>query len=602
MAEVSITLSQGLESYRGSNQDAYFSGLVVTLAGRMPEWYPGEYLQTANVLCAGSCNDKLSEFFKLMVYMGSNAFFPKKRDQWDKLAYIIGNVIANSGVDLKQLRSQSNTMRAFFNRLFIQEIFMATEPHHSPGRGTYIPARPLGIIKMLLNSGQNPDKVIGQWADSPNDFVTPIGRALSVGHVDLARLLLDSNVRVDNMQMEIDRCHVIQVVLNGRFSSKSVQLRLLKLLHDYQRIRPDEVLCGAVQLCCGNLISELLRGGVDVTKTHREQLRYDTPYSVRPINNCLQFESPITRCLGTDDNITKLILDHPSITKHPGYLTSDGLFIITAIRGSEDTMKHLVSLRPSGLTCKWKGITPFQAAVAYGNMSVTQLCLELGAAPTGDLILIASWCGHKDVLCLLLQHTASPDVLVSWSKLECLTQFGYNGSLSPCLRPIALLLGEKLSMDRTRLECLGILLEAGAQMAGARISKLVTHKSVDLLKAALSAGGDPDDRDEFGRTAIQICISTEKAEEFSKPADPEGYDETHRIVQVLLDFGARLVGSEVIKSIQNCDDHLTLLLLQNGGTLMDLDDRGTSCLEALIMSDDANVTGATHGDYQRDFL
>lgn len=597
-----MTLSalwQVFGSHQNSNQNTCFSSLTVNIAARMPELYAEGYLQTANVLLTGSRNEKVSEYFRLMAYIMSNGLFPRERDPWNELAHIIGNIIANSGVDLRRFRGQSFTMRAFLDRLFSQEIILATEPRYSPGRGAFIPERPLGIIEMLLNSGQDPDKAVGQWAGSMSDFTTPIGRALAAGHVELVRLLLRSNVRVDNMQAGPDRYHVIQVVLNGRFP-KALQLRLLELLHRYQAISPDEVLCGALQLCDRSFALELLQGDVDVTKRHREWPLDAGTCSIRPINNCLEFETPFTRCLGGDGSLTMLLLNHPSVTKHPSYLTSAETFIVTAIRGSCDIMEYLLALRPSGLTCEWNGITPFQAAVAYNNISITQLFLERSTAITTDLILIASWCGHEDILCLLLQHAVSADILVSWSDLVCLTQFGYTGSLSTCRRPIARLLVENKAMDTSQIRCLAILFESGARMEDVRISTLAKFRSTELLVAALSAGGDPNDRDESNQTAIQWCLFAEKRT--TKPAVLEGQEETHRIVQVLLDFGAELFGGEVVKSIRDSDNNLTMLLLQNGGTLMDLDHQGTSCLEAVIMSIDDHIADETDEACERDFL
>ncbi|KAF9765216.1 hypothetical protein IL306_002546 [Fusarium sp. DS 682] len=127
---------------------------------------------------------------------------------------------------------------------------------------------------------QDPNCCVGR---RNGGFVTPIGRAINIGHVDLTRLLLNFHVRTNTFQADFDYRNVIQAIVHGR-TSKAVQLRLLKLLKEYRAVSLEEVLCGALKLQDMELVEEILQEDIDVTKDHWEWNRLVTHerLNVRP--------------------------------------------------------------------------------------------------------------------------------------------------------------------------------------------------------------------------------------------------------------------------------------------------------------------------------
>ncbi|RYC80252.1 hypothetical protein BFJ63_vAg16865 [Fusarium oxysporum f. sp. narcissi] len=480
---------------------------------------------------------------------------------------------------LRQLRSDNVTIRAFFEKIFQAEIYWATQIddpliHHKDS----LPDKPLDMIKLLLESGQDPNCCLSRRTGG---FITPIGRAINIGHVDLARLLLDFHVRINDIQADFDYGNVIYAILHGRTSTR-VQLQFLKLLKEYKVVSLEEVLCGALKLQDMQLIEEILQDDIDVTKDHMEW-PCAKGGKIVDIYNCLEWESPLTTALGVSCQLTKRLLDHPSVQKHPSEVLSAEIFIAAAIRGDCDIIRKLQELCPSGLSCKLRDITCLRAAVAYNNLSVVQFLLEHNGRASPDLLLIAAYYGYEDMVRLFLQHGLSTEERVSKEDVQWLSYFAPDIPIAQEFHSIlfTLLKPRITDLNSSEANCLTLLIEAGARFLGGEISVLAEIGLQVPLEAALSRNADPNDQDVNGRTAIQCALYPDRD---SGSLRLRHLNTRYRIIEVLLKAGAKQVGGEVVKAIRDQDYNLAKLLLATSGTLNDIDEKGASCLEVLIMN------------------
>ncbi|KAG4258931.1 hypothetical protein FPRO04_11020 [Fusarium proliferatum] len=485
---------------------------------------------------------------------------------------------------LQKLQKHSITVRAFLEKIFQTEIYWAThidDPVNCPK--DYLPERSLDLVKMLLESGLDPNHCVGEH---DGRLFTPIGRALNIGHIDLTKLLLSFNVRIDNTQACLDLQHAIQAILRGRLSN-AVQSRLLKLLKEYKAVSLEEVLCGALKLDDLELIEGILQEDIDVTKGHIEILHWPGN-ELRDKNSCFNSESPLTTSLGGNCHWTEKLLNHHSVQKDPPQVLTGQIFIAAAIRGDCEIISKLEELSPSGLTCKWDGITCLGAAIVYNNVPVAQLLLERNHCTSPDLLLAAAYYGYEEMVRLLLQCGLSPDEMVSEGDVQWFKYFtckprmlkNYGSILQTILQP------RWKQWDAPKANCLVLLIEGGARFLGGEIARLAEIGFQEPLQAALARGGSPNDQDEYGRTAIQCAFYPSNDLRISRSRHSNTsceVDKRYRIIKLLLEAGAEQVG-EIVDAIRENDYNVTKLLLENGGTLKDINERGASCLEALILN------------------
>ncbi|RBA21773.1 hypothetical protein FPRO05_00122 [Fusarium proliferatum] len=577
-----------------------FQELAVSIGASMPEWYLGESTHTASILLSNQANEILPEYIKFMMYALSNGTRFLDRAQWDIFSSILRENMSDLKPKLQKLQKHSITARAFLEKIFQTEIYWAThidDPVNCPK--DYLPERSLDLVKMLLESGLDPNHCVGE---NDGRLFTPIGRALNIGHIDLTKLLLSFNVRIDNTQASFDRQSAIRTILRGRLSN-ALQLRLLNLLKEYKSVSLDEILCGALRLDDMELIEGILQENIDVTKGHFED-RHWIANELVDKSSIFFYESPLTTSLGGNCHWTMKLLNHHSVQKAPSKVLTGEIFIAAAIRGDCQIISQLQELSPSGLTCKWKGITCLRAAVAYNNVPVAQLLLERNDCTSPDLLLIAAHYGYEDMVRLLLQHGLSPDEMVSKDDVQWL---GYFTSDPPMPKNGGSILDNILEVrsklwNASKANCLLILIEGGARFLGGEIARLAEIGFREPLQAALARGMDPNDEDVYGRTAIQCALYPNRYLRISRSRHSNTgceVNKRYRIIKLLLEAGAKQVG-EVVNAIRERDYNLTRLLLEHGGTLKDTNERGASCLEALIMnSNNIRFMGA-YGHYFHD--
>ncbi|CZR44866.1 uncharacterized protein FPRO_14618 [Fusarium proliferatum ET1] len=575
---------QALSQSRTSRLHCSFQELAVSIGASIPEWYLGEPTHTASILLGNQATEILPEYIKLMMYALSNGTRFLDRKQWGIFSSILRENMSDLKPKLRHLQNHSITIRAFLEKVFQMEIYWATQiddpaNHHKD----YLPEWSLDIIKMLSESGLDPNYCV---AGHNVRFSSPIGRALNIGHINLTKLLLSFNVRIDHTQACFDVHHAIQAILRGRLSN-AVQSRLLKLLKEYKAVSLEEVLCGALKLDDMELIEGILQEDINVTKIHIE-MGHGLRDGLMDKDSCLSYESPLTASLGGNFYWTDKLLNHHSVQNNPSQVLTRQDFIAAAIRGDCQIIGQLQEFSPSGLTCKWNGITCLRAAVAYNNVPVAQMLLERNDCTSPDLLLIAAHYGYEDMVRLLLQHGLSPDEMVSKGDVQWLEYFT---SSPPMPKDCGSILQTLLEFhfkcwNASKANCLVLLIEGGALFLGGEIAGLAEIGFQEPLQAALARGASPNDRDEYGRTAIQCALYPYRYLRISRSRHSNTSCEVnkrYRIIKLLLEAGAEQAG-EIVNAIRESDYNVTKLLLEHGGTLKDINERGASCLEALIMN------------------
>ncbi|SCO78550.1 uncharacterized protein FRV6_02763 [Fusarium oxysporum] len=551
------------------------------MSGMMPEWHSEEHIQAAQSFCMSHGADIMPECFKVMIYMISNGMTMHSAAKWDIFTSLLRTEMVGLTVNLQKLRNESPTIRAFSDNLFRNEIRLATEPYdirlttepyHRRARDTENPLdRPLDLIQWLLESGQDPNTCLE--ARNENGPVTPIGHAIRAGHENIFHLLLQFDACINENQANRDGQTVIDLALEYP-GSTATQLRIVKVLSGhYHPPDPHELLCAAIELRDIEFAKELLHCDIDITKTrnplrnHRSRMGIESYY--------IEIRSPLAMAMIKGGGFADLLLTQFLLKDGSDIYIASDVFIAAACGGDLSIMLRLYDLQPFGTTCDCKGVTPLQAAVASGILAICEFLLERHGGASTALLLAAAIQNHADVLPLLIRYRACPRDLVQQDDISWLKFFVEIGSgVDETPRSILRMMFDLGLWDEWPIDCLSILIHSGALVDGdvARLAERWWDKSV---ADALDAGGNPNDRDHNGRTALQCALEEDH---------PPGQGKSERLltVEILLKAGAKLNGAEVVKAIQSKDVELLMVLLRHGGSLTDVDEIGVSCLEAEI--------------------
>lgn len=551
--------------------------LAGIIGNTMPEWYPGKHIRTAQNFSRQK-HDSISDCFRILIYMVSNGIRLENPIEWDMLTAVMRAEIANYQIDLKKLRSESITIRAFFDVVFQNEIRFTTKTFPKHVKNDHHLQRPLDLIKWLLEAGQDPNC---RLKPVPGEHPIPIKRAIKAGHVELVQLLLRFHALVD--------ASVITATMRS-YNSDAVKLRLSKLFMLYRNfVGLGEILCAAILLQDEEFVEEILQQEIDVTANQFERadesiVEEEDRYMPEMEEECLDHITPLSVAVRVGGNFPNLVLSHASVKDRVADCITPDVLISAAIRGDIKIMRRLLAIQPLGYACNSKGITPLSAAVAYGHAPLCEFLFPLHEGPSSVLLLLAASRGYDDVLLLLINCGGCVDTFlniidVGWVEYLVINLSCIQESRSILTIVLTLLKEGPIYDDEGYVQyCMAILINAGAKIAGGQVADIAGEWLENALEAAISAGGDPNDRDETGRTALQRVLEPDKRRNRfgGRP---------FQVTKLLLESGARLVGGEVVDAIRLKDQELMMFLLYHGGTLRERDSQGVSCLEASILTE-----------------
>ncbi|SPJ76029.1 uncharacterized protein FTOL_05760 [Fusarium torulosum] len=546
------------------------SELVSVLTSIMPELYAGEHFHTAQGLTSGSNTQSALELFKILVYRISNGIGRIWLAEWQTISAFLTSCLIAFPLDLKTLRTESIVFQAFFDNLLKQEVWLRIH-------GDLLTSlRPLDTIRWLLDLGQNPNCCLNGVFGG---FGTSVREAAAFGDLELIQLLLDCHVRVHGSQAEFELRVLIDATMSGPRSSAS-KLRMLQFLSGFYNFSGwQAVLYAAIRLGDIGLVRDILAQDPDAIERKRST-RYDDEYSKWNPENYPEFKGHLTAAAIAGDDFLTLMLDHlEGSGRLTNSVTTDLLIAASSARGI-GIVRRLLRTRTLSMTCDSMGATPLLAAVAGGNLPVCELYLEIDGRVSPAHIALAACRGHGDVLFMLISFENCVN--------EPLTEQDFVGFMDDLDSPpshrekpfsiLETIIYQDLWHENEAIaHCLTILIEAGARFKGGEIAKLAYHGAEEPLRAALAAGGNPDDQNDQGFSALECALrpTEENSRQMKKCS---------LIVEILLQAKARLVGGEVVTAIRNCDEASMCLLLRHGGTLKDTDSWGRTCLEAEILA------------------
>lgn len=558
-----LDIAEILTSLKIYSPPTCVSKLAFSISNQMPEWYPGDHIQTASTILYSPTNESMSDFLKIIIYKVANGHRFHNQNQWDKVMQIIGPAIVRLQIDLKRPRHENTIIRAFFDEVFHYEILWATL--HVSQRQSDALERPLHIIKWLLESGQDPNL----------REITPLRQAIEVGHLELVQVLLHFHGRFSILEAQDEGESAIESALSAP-RPDAIKLRLLKILYQhYDSISLEKVLCATIQLRDKEFIHQLLYQDACLTTGHHHVSDFDHVERVASVTTNKEIEGDFAQLSPNNFPIKTLLVD----------IVTTCVFVAAAIAGDCETIRRLHEIQPVGGQYSRQGFTPLQAAVRHGKRSTCELLFELYPGPSPSLLYIAAFGAHEDVLRWLVGHPAHINAPITEQESSAVLKLCPHSDIRPgssILKTgsewLSSILGNYIGSDWESLSnCLAILIGAGAKLVKGNIADFASYGLEKALLSALEVGGSPDDSHYLGFTAIQRILGSYSHLRIKG-------ESRLGIVQALLQAGACLKAGDIVAAIRTKDQYLLDLLLRYGGTLKDKDKRGVSCLEAAILA------------------
>ncbi|RKK96658.1 hypothetical protein BFJ68_g14310 [Fusarium oxysporum] len=581
------------------NLSISLSKLITGVSNVMPEWYPGEHTKTAQNLFACPTAESLSEYFKVMVYMLSNSMVTEDDSQLDFYTSLMRIGIIDLRADLKKLRNENLTFRAFLERLFQFEIQKATSRFkHNTER-----SMPLDLITWLLELGQDPNCYCEVVLYNYPVLATPMQQATKAGNLKLVELLLRYHACADIPQSRTHKEAFVNLALESGCSD-AIKLRVLNLLFDHKFLNMDEMLRASIELRDEALMCKMLQCGVNVTSYETSWLHPKRRLELYVLSRRSRFANPsaLMMAVQVGGRMADLMLDYLLLKGQPAPPILADACIAAAYGGHYAIVLRLDEMNSSGNFCNADGITPLQAAVVGGNATVCRYLLERYRGASSSLVLVAAVFVNIDVLQLLIDYGANPNARLYTDDIGFYDDFSIPGTrFSGCPLTILTMLLHQVN-DHNHIEkSILKMIQNGAVLSYGHVARLSQHCLHTCLKEALSAGGDPNDDDGYGRTALQCAmarhfsvgveVQTDSSVLFDEEFQTDGclsFDNQDKrvvrrlTVKHLIQAGAKMTVGEVVRAIILRDKPLLLFLLQHGGTLTDIDDTGRGCLEAEI--------------------
>ncbi|KAG4272660.1 hypothetical protein FPRO04_10402 [Fusarium proliferatum] len=546
-----------LAAYGTDVESTSLSKLIAGISNVMPEWYPEEYVRTAQNLLTGPASHSSAEGFKVMVYMMSNSMATDW--QFSFFLDLIGTGKIQLQAHFRNLRKESPTIQSFLENAFHFEIEKAT----SKNRKTDAPR--LETLTSLLELGLDPDYPCYMRNQGYMALCTPIQQATRAGCLELIQLLLRFQARVDRTHVSDKRVAFVNLALDAPCSN-SRKLRILAVLFEHGFLNKDEMVRATIELHDEEAILRVLDCGIDVTTHESSWLHPETRWRHPYTRSYIKSQSALMMAVQAGGRIANLMLDHLSLKGQPSPSALADAYIAAAYGGHHEIMLRLDAMHTSEVAYNKEGITPLQAVVIGGDPAVCKHILERQGGSTASLILVAAILGNLEVVQLLIEYGGDPNALFCTHDIQLYDYFNlgqyrgrnltflklsdnhefihrHSGHPTPVL---SMLMHSVPDFDLLEPSVLK-LIENGATMPDgelATFSRLCVHT---WLKAALDAGGNAKDVDKNGDTLLQCALSDDFIDE-----DDDGHlskleDQVLKrllTVELLISAGAKLTGGE----------------------------------------------------------
>ncbi|KAM0084596.1 hypothetical protein ACKRZS_003165 [Fusarium odoratissimum] len=547
------TSAEGWGEIQSIGAPRQLSRLAANIGRTMPEFYPGEHLQTVQILVTSSGIESMIECLKIVIYQISNNAmgFPSWNAQrWEATFDLFSRAgLLYTALDLKGVRERSLTVGAFMDNLFRAAINAVTCDILLMEKKTRV--RALSLIKWLLSSGQDPNIRMHN--------ATPLVRAVGAAQPDLTELLLIAPV-------------------NGLDMNRSWISRWLLLLPRTRLTNLEKVLHAAIKLRDPDLVEQVMEDG--------PYLLASTVGAEYPICH----DTALSVAAAVDIDATASILRHIEV-QYPSrptsaFITPD-VFIAAARAGNTDVVLFLHGISSIGSSPNLNLVTPLHVAVSGGHLGTCQLLLELYGGLSAALIYIACCGGHLDLLKYLLQKGVSVNEPMTSKDAQacralCRGFVGVKVSSGQSVTALQYLLKNwnfcrAYHRNDSPPDWLELLIGLGAVLPRGSVVRFASVWWDRALLAALDAGGSANETNPNGESALHCALINHCAEVSAKQL---------ATVKILLERGAQLRGGEVLRAMRRRHRDLALLLLHHGARLLDTHENRRPTLDAAIMLND----------------
>ncbi|KAF5612360.1 Sex-determining fem-1 [Fusarium tjaetaba] len=529
------------------NQASYLvPRFAMNLVMGMPEYFPGEHLQTAQIIATGTANVMIPECLKLIFYKVSNNMVSTwEADDFENLYTLISRTGLLSAPDsLRRARQQDLTIRAFMDNLFRNLIMFICHEKRMVDM-----ENPKTLVKWLLSLDQDPNI----------EFPTLTEKALDIAilsrQVDIIEPLLKAGAVVETLHAAI-------------------------LLQDER------------------LFEQALEIGADVSLPI--ETLTDIPTHAR--SNTVKEETALSTAAAVSIHATRRVFDllqnQNQAIKAASFITSD-VFISAACAGNADVISFLHEINPIGFRSNARGVTPLEVAIKQGHQEAYQLLFQLYRQSSATLLLIPIFTHQLDILQYLLANGLVVNLTAKRADIDACRFLvpnrvtHWNFHLYDEQKPLTVL---ELFLRDTPVRCdwndaIKLLLRLGALFPPKAILQLSSTGCDDILSAALDAGGDPNEQDLNGDSALALALRSKNT----------------NCVQLLLERGAELhtPTSEVFEALVpghvcnirgergGCDPRLRTLLLKHWASIFDpRKDIALDIDAAIIAQDDPRLKSA----------
>ena len=559
----------------------------------MPESFTGENFARANLLTKGSSVEIFSEKMAILMFRLSNKLTGTRlhsRGEWDTVFNILFSLgIMDTKLDLGS--SLEPTFSAFMEDIFSKAIYWAAHGDEDAA----------GVTKWLLCSGWSANSIVSGK--------TALELAITNRSPTLLKILIAHGADV-NPSCEGGRTPLEMVMdHNPHLYWGQISEMVTLLISAGSRInvplgpRPlnhpgAKSTLPAVHVACQtghlDLVKLLVESGADISQKFvpkrgiLSEVTVITAICGGYTSNSGESESSVDGL----EYLVRILQQRHGPATTSAFITADA-FIAAAAAGNYNIIECLHHLAPDAPKINKYGITPLHAVFRAEPMfhkgmcpRICDLLLTLGvpANATAEILVpplyLAAYKNQDEILQLLLDHGAN--INVQWRV------HNIGGNFARKAEALATLFGllrskqvELLHLPSTplatafynqSLDCAVVLLDNGAIRDGSEVTRAAKERHLRCLQAALKAGGNPNEDDDSGNTALQLALKFEP--------DVEAHD----VVQALLDAGANIRHGDLALAFGFGSWSLVERLLGAGASWGDKDAAEISGLERAIGS------------------
>ncbi|KAI1172386.1 ankyrin repeat-containing domain protein [Nemania sp. FL0916] len=585
-----LAMPRRMFQLEGNISQSSISKLANIIGISMPESYPEENLQRAQCLSSTLREERLYESLSILIYSISNNIYDlNKEDQWQAaMAILHDSGLLKIPISLERLKS--STIDGFIDNLgnaAMQRLFNKNADDREI----------MDVIKWLLALAQRPITPSRDfWCRFSDRYRLHI--QLSVGDFAYAEL------RVLELMGYLSKvCVDADDALKSTFDyDNSGWLAILKTV--FHPDRSDDFVCHMTyhlldhlpSICLDHALLRAIRRKkkrlIDMILQHGGSLNMELECGDDFVNK----SSPLSVAAATGLSETQYILEKLML-HYPSKAIAEFLtptVVILAAAAGQDKVLHFFHTNFGIVSADEYGVTPLYAAASRGYLSTCRLLYPLYSSyitevtPTFSPFHAACYACHRDIIQFFITKGANINAIARYSPLEENLRRVCNKN-STLLKPLdcVFLRYSCTPITETSQEydvhCATLLIQSGADLTGSEITIAAWNLDPELLSLALAAGADPNKPIQqyvFARHSQPKVSPLKRVLQCSSKS--YNYKNLYQIVALLLHNGARLRGGEVAAAIIHGNWDLVDLVLQHGGSLLDVDEFGRTALEAAI--------------------